>query len=604
MPGASVDDGGEPGTADQALPVAAVFPWTVLRGTVCGLDQQAVIGKLLVGKATQETLGELDRTLETLIGETPPPLPPARDTIAGLAARVLQWMTAVQNYANIPVSSRQYLGQPDRRPDGYWAVDIAAPCFSRSASSEALNWAIDAIGDVVTGRGNLPSLRSGLASLRARLQPHALTGLNMIHFARAALALDIPFYRISARIFSFGTGCRARLLDSSFTDRTPRIASTMAHNKVITATVLRRAGLPAPTHVAVDTADDAVKAADRIGYPVVVKPMDQEQGRGVTAGIADDADVRSAFAEARRVSSSIIVEKHVEGRDYRLTVFNRRVVKIENRVAGGVAGDGVSTVRQLVEAAQQTPRMQKIFRDTGKLILQLDAEALGMIADAGLAPDSVPEDGSYLALRRKNNISTGGRQIGIPPEDVHPDNIELAVRAAHALRLDFAGIDLIIPDIARSWLEIGGVICEVNSQPQVGALTTPAIYRDILAEMMGGEARIPAHLVIGRLPAAEALRRAAALGCNGLAAPEGVWLNGRKLAAIADSAFGAADILLNDIDSEAVLFILPPEEVLKFGLPTDRFRTIEVAPAPDLEPGDLDKIRHWARPHAETFSEV
>ncbi len=582
------------------------MPWKVLSGTIHGLDQQALTGTLLINARSGASFASLDGVLERMFGSAAPPLPSVTGEAHALASRVLQWLAAVQVYSKIPVSGAQYLGEPVRRRGGMLAVPVAAPCFARPASGECLHWVVAVINRILAGPVDSARLDADLNRLRDRLRPYSLSGLNMFHFVRAALDLDMPVSRLTGQVFRVGTGCRSRLLNSSFTDRTSHIGVALAHNKLLTAEILRCAGLPAPEHLPAADAARAIEAAATLGYPVVVKPADQEQGRGVAAGLIDAEDVRRAFAEALKVSKIVLVEKHVHGRDYRLTVFGGRVIKIENRVAGGVTGDGVSTVEQLVAAAQQTPRLRKIFRDTGKMILQLDPEALGMVEESGMTAASVPEKDFYVVLRRKNNISTGGLQIGIAPEEAHPDNLALAIRAAHEMRLDFAGIDLIIPDIAKSWLDVGGIVCEVNAQPQIGALTSPTIYRDILAEMMEGESRIPTHLVIGHVAIDAAHRLAEELGCNGLSTPEGVWMDGRKLVARVSSAFHAAQIMLNDIDSRAALAILPADEILALGLPTDRFQTIRfMAHAAEgaLSEPDKEEIRRRARPHADHLIE-
>lgn len=582
------------------------MPWEVLNGTILGLDQQALTGTLLVNAGSGVSLGALDEILERMFSGAAPPLPSVTGVAHALAARVLQWLAAVQVYSNIPVSGAQHLGEPVRRQGGMLAVPVAAPCFVKPASAECLGWVVAVINRILAGPVDNAQLDADLSRLRDRLRPHSLKGLNMFHFVCAALDLGVPVSRVTGQVFRFGTGCRSRLLNSSFTDRTSHIGVALAHNKLLTGEILRCAGLAAPEHLLAPDVAKAIEAAAALGYPVVVKPADQEQGRGVAAGLFDAEEVRRAFTEALKVSKIILVEKHVHGRDYRLTVFGGRVIKIENRVAGGVTGDGVSTVEQLVAAAQQTPRLRKILRDTGKMILRLDEEAMGMLEEAGMTASSVPEKGFYLVLRRKNNISTGGVQIGIPPEEAHPDNLALAIRAAHEMRLDFAGIDLIIPDIAKSWLDVGGIICEVNAQPQIGALTSPTIYRDILAEMMEGESRIPAHLAIGHVAIDDAHRLAQELGCNGLSTHEGVWMNGRKLVARVGSAFHAAQIMLNDIDSRAALAILPADEILALGLPTDRFQTIRFtgnAAEGSLSEPDKAEIRRRARPHADHFIE-
>lgn len=567
-------------------------------------------GRLRIRIGPDYSFEALDSLVASTLDETPYGPPAATSAVAGLADRMLRWMTALQVHHNLPVSDVYRIGTPVPVEDGWSDIAIAAPCFVRAATQACLPRVMAAINVVLSAPENAAHARDVLdmPGLEAVFRPHAAGGTNMFHFLQAALDMDVPFSRLVSNIYTFGTGARTRWLYSTITDQTPQLGVRIAHDKLLTADLLRRAGLPAPVHMLAADEAAAVRAAETLGYPVVVKPTDQEQGRGVAANLGNADAVRAAFADAGKVSNSLLVEKHFHGKDYRLTVARGKVIKIENRVAGGVEGDGVSTIEDLVRQEQDTPRFRKIFRDSRKMPLSLDSEALGLLDESGMTARTVPRAGEYVVLRRKNNVSTGGLQIRIALDGAHPDNLALAVRAAALLRLDFAGIDLLTPDIGRSWLETGALICEVNAQPQIGIRTTPDIYSEVLSGLMPDGSRIPAHLIVTTsgtaIDHADAVRGAGELKCNGLSTGSGVWIDGKRIAAQPGSAFHAATILLTEPTARSALSILSAKDVIDKGLPANRFRSIRVFgqdPATEPHKRDLAALVSMIKPHAEQF---
>ncbi|KPQ37992.1 MAG: putative D-alanine-D-alanine ligase, partial [Porphyrobacter sp. HL-46] len=305
---------------------------------------------------------------------------------------------------------------------------------------------------LIEGRRDLP-LENELMRLHGVLAKSNFRSSNMPRFVRAAHGLRLPFRELPGQFLLLGEGVHGRWLDSTFTDATPFIATQLARGKLLGAAHLRLAGLPVPPHRRAATVAEAQAAARALGYPVVVKPADLDGGTGVAAGLQDAEDVARAYEAARRHSASIIVEKHIEGRDYRLTVFQGEVVWAVERVPAGVTGDGKACIAELVAAANADPRRGSGDHAPLKRLM-LDDEANALLAQSGISADTVPPAGCFIRLRRAANVASGGMPVAVF-ERVHPDNAQLAVRAAAALRLDLAGVDLIIPDIARSWREGG-----------------------------------------------------------------------------------------------------------------------------------------------------
>jgi cyanophycin synthetase len=259
-----------------------------------------------------------------------------------------------------------------------------------------------------------------------------------------------------------GQGHLQKRLRETLTSGTGILSMRMAQDKMQTASILRQAGVPVPEQISVENKADAIEAAKRIGYPVVVKPFDGSQGEGVSVKLMSEDAVAAAFKEARKSASRVIVESYIAGYDHRLLVVNGEFVASCQRVPGHVVGNGTDTVERLLEILNSDPRRN------GDLMYQLkfDFDARRMLEEQGLTLESVPEAGQVVVLRSKGNTSVGGTSKGIT-EQVHPDNRRLAVAAARALQLDIAGIDLITTDITRSYKETRGAVCEVNSRPGI-----------------------------------------------------------------------------------------------------------------------------------------
>ena len=223
------------------------------------------------------------------------------------------------------------------------------------------------------------------------------------------------------------------------------------------------------------TADQAASVAKRIGYPVVVKPLDGNHGRGVCLNLMDEDDVREAFAIAKEQSRRgwVVVESFVTGKDYRCLIIDGKVAAIAERVPAHVIGDGTSTVQQLVDLTNADPR-RGVGHEKMLTRIKVDAAAEEVLAGQGHTLDSVPAEGEMVKLALTGNMSTGGISIDRTFE-AHPENAEIAEEAARMIGLDIAGIDFICPDITQPVRETGGAICEVNAAPGFRMHTHPTI---------------------------------------------------------------------------------------------------------------------------------
>ena len=384
------------------------------------------------------------------------------------------------------------------------ACCIAAPALARGLAPLAslLELALHTFR-AAPGAVNFAALRPRAQGYMQQLRASNLTTSNTPRLVKAAVENGIAFQEVvGTHVIQYGLGRNSALFDSTFTHRTPTIGARLARHKNEAAIMLRRHRVPVPEHVLVRDEQQAITAARSLGYPVVVKPADQDGGVAVQADLQSEQEVVNAFALAQKISRNVLVERHIAGRDYRLTVFHERCIWAVERQPAGVTGDGVTTVAQLVDSANTNPKRGPGPYSALKL-LKVDDEALGILTREGFTPSSIPKAGEFVRLRRASNVSSGGMPIAAF-DTMHPDNARLAVRAARALKLDLAGVDLIIPDLAVSWKESGAAICEVNAQPGLCGTTGHHLYPAVLKGVLGGNGHIPTVAILGG-PQAEAI---------------------------------------------------------------------------------------------------
>lgn len=316
-------------------------------------------------------------------------------------------------------------------------------------------------------------------------------GKSTIPVLRVAHALGIPFLHLGAGVYQLGWGSKARRMDRSTTELDSSMGAKLAQNKVVTSNLLRLAGLPAPIHVVVSTEAGALAAADRLGFPLVIKPTDLDRGEGVSVDVFDSDAVKLAFARAHGLSKvkQVIVERQVSGVCHRLFIANGRLLYAVKRLPMSVKADGERTVAQLVHD-EISIQGQKAPWNRSE-IKAIDDRALKAIADAGFSPQSIPAQGVWVPLRRIESTADGGVDEEVTTI-THPDNLSAAIAAAKLFGLDIAGIDVISPDITKPWYENSAIINEVNFAPLFGGGEISRSHiPGFFAEFIDGNGKIP-----------------------------------------------------------------------------------------------------------------
>ncbi len=365
-------------------------------------------------------------------------------------------------------------------------------------------------------------------------------GPSTASLVRAAVNRGIPWLRLNDQsLVQLGHGKYQQRIQATVTGRTPHIAVELASDKEETNKILATLGLPVPKQELVQSENQAVRAARRIGLPVVTKPYNGNHGRGISIRLSSDEEVAQGYLIAREHSRSVVVESFLEGDDHRLLVVNGELVAATRRTPGHVVGDGQHTVAELIDIVNQDPR-RGVGHEKVLTRLELDPQAQKMLDAAGLKADSVAAAGQVVHLRSTANLSTGGTATDVT-DVIHPDNREMAERAVRAIGLDVGGVDFLTKNIAESYRKIGGGICEVNAAPGFRMHVAPSegTPRDVAAPVIdmlfppGAPSRVPVAAVTGTNGKTTTARMLAHITkmagyTPGLTSTDGVYIDGQR----------------------------------------------------------------------------
>jgi len=397
----------------------------------------------------------------------------------------------------------------------------------------------------------------------------------------AAVARGIPIRRLTdGSLVQFGWGAKQRRIQAAEIDTTSAIAESIAQDKDLTKSLLHAAGVPVPMGRPVNTLAEAWEVAQDVGLPVVLKPQDGNQGKGVSVNITDRDAFDKAYATAERYGK-VMVEKFLPGHDYRLLVVGNKLVAASRREPPLVVGDGKHTVRQLVDLVNADPR-RGTGHSTSLTKIRFDDIAIGRLHEQNLEPESVPEKGRRVILRNNANLSTGGSATDVT-DDVHPEVAARVIEAAQMVGLDICGVDVVCESVMRPLEEQNGGIVEVNAAPGLRMHISPSFGkgRDVGNAVIdhmypdGDTGRVPVIAVTGTNGKTTTVRLTAHLlkaqGLRvGMTNTDGVYVNGRQTDSGDCSGPRSARNVLMHPEVDAAVFETARGGLLREGLAFDR----------------------------------
>ncbi|HYG50189.1 MAG TPA: cyanophycin synthetase [Flavobacteriales bacterium] len=319
-----------------------------------------------------------------------------------------------------------------------------------------------------------------------------------------AVARDIPWIRLGSNsLVQLGYGVNQMRFQATITCKTSNIAVDIACNKEETKRLLEAASIPVPKGDIVVDEEDLQKVIQRIDYPIVIKPLDGNHGKGASINVTNWDDAVQGLTHAKKYSRRVIVERFITGFDYRILVIDNKIVAAAQRVPAHVKGDGKHTIQQLIDLENQDPR-RGYGHENVLTEITVDRDTLDLLAKKKYNLETVPALNEIVYLKSTANLSTGGTSIDVT-DMLHPENIFLAERISRVIGLDVCGIDIMAPNLTQSLKENGGVVLEVNAAPGFRMHLAPSegLPRNVAAPVIdmlyppGKPSRIPIIAVTG-----------------------------------------------------------------------------------------------------------
>ncbi len=415
-----------------------------------------------------------------------------------------------------------------------------------------------------------------------KLDENVRLGPSTVSIVEAAVSRGIPYRRLTqGSLVQFGWGSKQRRIQAAETDLSNAVAESIAQDKELTKKLLHATGVPVPLGRPVTGAEDAWTAVQEIGGPVVVKPRYGNQGKGISVNIQTREEITAAYNTAIEFCDEVLVERYLPGHDYRFLVIGNRLVAAARRDPPQVIGDGVHTVRELVDQVNADPRRGE-GHATSLTRIRFDDIALARLAMQGFDANSVQPRGTRIILRNNANLSTGGTATDVT-DDVHPELAACAEAAAQTVGLDICGIDVVCETVLKPLEEQGGGVVEVNAAPGLRMHLSPSYGKgrpvgEAIVSMMfkpGEDARIPVVAVAGTNGKTTTARLISSILAGngmrvGLTSTDGVYIEGRRIDRGDCSGPKSARNVLLHPDVDIAVFETARGGVLREGLGFDR----------------------------------
>lgn len=462
-----------------------------------------------------------------------------------------------------------------RSTDKEGIYDVVFSYQIENAGIYAAKAAVKLVQAVATGKPY--DLKTDIDELSAIFYSEAL-GPSTQSLVTEAESRGIPVTRLDKEsLVMFGQGKNQKLIRATIACTTNNIAVELAGDKNETKKMLEQNYVPVPKGMILTDQNELDEAIQNLGFPVVVKPLNGNHGRGITTNIRSKEQALNALIQARSISDNVIIEKHIHGDDYRFLVINYKLAAVSKRTPAMVTGDGKSTIRELIDEVNGHPDRGY---DHEKILtkIKVDENTQSILIENGLTLNSVLRAGTILKLKDTANISSGGTAADVT-DQVHPHNVFLAERTARLVGLDICGIDIVSRDIGRPIKDDNGAVLEVNAAPGFRMHIYPSSgkARNVAAPVIdmlfppGARSRIPLVAVTGTNGKTTTTRLIAHLAkCEGYSpgftCTDGIYINGNQIADGDCSGPASAAVVLRDPTVDFAVLECARGGILRSGL--------------------------------------
>lgn len=509
-----------------------------------------------------------------------PPVDPYGSVAAAsdIAASLARLSLDLQRLAGIDLEFGY--SRPTSDPSMY---EVVYQFRSEKSGLTAGRLAVGLLNSLLAGEEDAPDRANRWLQRTSRVQKQ-IQSVPLHSAMAAAIRRGIPARRGSPGpvILEYGEGRYRHLLRSRIPSTLPFLGRSIARDKYLTTHLLREAGIPTPANAVVYSVEEALAAVDRLGIPVVLKPIASSLGRGVFVNVASEEKIRAFFPLSASYSRSgrVVVEQFIRGQDHRIVVINDKVVAVGQKVPAHVIGDGTHDIRTLID---QTNAQRRAGSDPRRLrkTISVDNHTLDTLESQGLTLDDIPKHDEIVWLKQVGNRSAGGWSVD-RTEDIHPDNVKIARQAAKVVGLNVTGLDIVMPDISQSMWTTGGAVIEVNGSPQYRSIIQPAEgkSRDVggaIIDMLyppGQPFRVPIILTSRSPGSAETCRwithiLTIAGHSVGLATRDGLVIDGMHFRGAESRGDAGITTLRNNPVVEIAVVEADTDEIIKDGLPFD-----------------------------------